>query len=88
MSSFALPVLAALISVVLPVSAQAQTRNRVVVGWGESLLGLNAAPTLPSGVSANDIDVLVSGDLVNAVGLRSGIAGYTGSRFILSGPGV
>ena len=64
--------------------AQSQ-RSRSVVGWGESMLGLNQMPPLPAVVTANDIDVLASGELVNAVGLRSGIFSYTGPRFIVSG---
>ena len=60
-------------------------RSRSVVGWGESVLGLNQMPPLPVGVTANDIDVLASGELVNAVGLRSGISGYSGPRIIVSG---
>jgi len=77
------------IAVFLPVfllDLKAQTpRSRSVVGWGESMLGLNQMPPLPAGVTANDIDVLASGELVNAVGLRSGISSYTGPRFIVSG---
>jgi hypothetical protein len=77
------------IAVFLPVflvelKAQAP-RSRSVVGWGESVLGLNQMPPLPVGVTANDIDVLASGELVNAVGLRSGISGYSGPRIIVSG---
>ena len=60
-------------------------RSRSVVGWGESLLGLNQMPPLPAGTTANDIDALASGELVNAVGLRSGISGYSGPRIIVSG---
>ena len=39
-------------------------RSRSVVGWGESVLGLNQMPPLPVGVTANDIDVLASGELI------------------------
>jgi len=67
--------------------AQSQ-RSRSVVGWGESLLGLNQMPPLPAGTTANDIDALASGELVNAVGLRSGISGYSGPRIIVSGASI
>ena len=30
---------------------EAQTRNRSLVAWGETLLGLNRPPELPAGVS-------------------------------------
>lgn len=76
------------IAVFLPVALlelKAQTRSRMVVGWGESVLGLNQMPSLPTGATANDIDALASGELVNAVGLRSGILGYSGPRIIVSG---
>lgn len=69
----------------------AQTRSRIMVGWGESILGLNQPPKLPTGVTPSDVDALASGELVNAVALRSGItvggSPYTGSRFIISGAG-
>ncbi len=69
----------------------AQTRSRTVLGWGESILGLNQAPKLPTGVTQSDVDALASGELVNAVVLRSGItvggSPYMGSRFIVSGAG-
>ena len=71
------------------VDLEAQTpRSRSVVGWGESLLGLNQMPPLPAGTTANDIDALASGELVNAVGLRSGISGYSGPRIIVSGASI
>ena len=76
------------IALFLPVfffELKAQIRSRSVVGWGESLLGLNQMPPLPAGATANDIDALASGELVNAVGLRSGIANYSGPRIIVSG---
>jgi hypothetical protein len=70
---------------------KAQTRSRTVVGWGESILGLNQAPKLPTGVTQSDVDALAAGELVNAVVLRSGItvggSPYPGSRFIVSGAG-
>ena len=71
------------------VDLEAQTpRSRSVVGWGESLLGLNQMPPLPAGTTANDIDALASGELVNAVGLRSSISGYSGPRIIVSGASI
>jgi hypothetical protein len=45
-------------------------------------------PPLPAGTTANDIDALASGELVNAVGLRSGISGYSGPRIIVSGASI
>ena len=66
----------------------AQTRNRSLVAWGETLLGLNRAPDLPAGVSASDVEEVTAGEVVTAVTLRSGIAGYTGSRLILRGPAL
>lgn len=66
----------------------AQTRNRSLVAWGETLLGLNRAPELPVGVSASDVEEVSAGEVVTAVTLRSGIAGYTGSRLILRGPAL
>ncbi|MEY3537139.1 MAG: hypothetical protein RLZZ582_2716, partial [Verrucomicrobiota bacterium] len=69
-------------------SMHAQTRNRSLVAWGETLLGLNRAPELPGGVSASDVEEVSAGEVVTAVTLRSGIAGYTGSRLILRGPAL
>ena len=66
----------------------AQTRNRSLVAWGETLLGLNRSPDLPAGVSASDVEEVSAGEVVTAVTLRSGIAGYTGSRLILRGPAL
>lgn len=66
----------------------AQTRNRSLVAWGETLLGLNRAPDLPAGVSASDVEEVSAGEVVTAVTLRSGIGGYTGSRLILRGPAL
>ncbi len=79
------------IAVFLPVflvESRAQSRSRSVVGWGESVLGLNQMPPLPAGVTANDIDALASGELVNAVGLKSSISGYSGPRIIVSGASI
>ncbi len=69
-----------------PSSLLAQTRNRSLVAWGESLMGMNRVPDLPPGVSVSDVEEVTAGELVSAVTLRSGIEGYTGSRLILRGP--
>jgi hypothetical protein len=69
---------------------EAQTRNRSLVAWGESLLGLNRPPELPAGVVANDVEAVTAGELIGGLTLRSGIlvggTNYVGSRLILRGP--
>lgn len=65
-----------------------QTRNRSLVAWGETLMGLNRAPDLPVGVSASDVEEVTAGEVLTAVTLRPGIAGYSGSRLILRGPAL
>lgn len=69
-------------------SVAAQSRNRSLVAWGETLIGLNRAPDLPTGVSASDVEEVAAGEVVTAVTLRAGIAGYTGSRLVLRGPAL
>ena len=70
----------------------AQTRNRSLVAWGESLLGLNRAPELPPGVTPDDVEAVASAELVQAVTLRPGIVvggtNYLGSRLVLRGPSL
>ena len=69
---------------------EAQTRNRSLVAWGESLLGLNRPPELPAGVVANDVEAVTAGELIGGLTLRPGIVvggtNYVGSRLILRGP--
>ena len=71
---------------------QAQVRNRSLVAWGDGFLGLNRAPDLPAGVTANDVDSVIAGDLVSGVVLRDGIlvagTNYAGSRLLLRGPAL
>lgn len=69
---------------------EAQTRNRSLVAWGETLLGLNRPPELPAGVVADDVEAVTAGELIGGLTLRSGIlvggTNYVGSRLILRGP--
>lgn len=75
-----------------PVALEAQDRNRSLVAWGEAVLGLNRAPELPPGVTASDVDAVVSGEPVLGVVLRPGIlvggTNYVGSRLVLRGPAM
>lgn len=70
----------------------AQVRNRSLVAWGDGFLGLNRPPDLPPGVTANEVDSVLAGDLVSGVTLRDAIpvggTNYTGSRLILRGPAL
>ena len=69
-------------------TSQAQVvRSRSLVAWGENILGLNKAPSLPAGVKADDVDAVYSAELVNGVLLRTDIEGYSGPRFIMRGAG-
>ena len=74
------------------VSIEAQTRNRSLVAWGENLLGLNRAPDLPPGVTADDVDAVAAAEWVQAVALRPGIlvggTNYVGTRLVLRGPAL
>lgn len=69
---------------------EAQTRNRSLVAWGETLLGLNRPPELPAGVVADDVEAVMAGELIGGLTLRPGIVvggtNYVGSRLILRGP--
>ena len=73
-------------------AVQAQVRNRSLVAWGDGFLGLNRVPDLSAGVTANDVDSVVAGDLVSGVVLRDGIlvagTNYAGSRLLLRGPAL
>ena len=71
-----------------PLIAQVESAQ-TLVAWGESILGLNKIPTLPTGITDGDIEGIAAGEFVNAVALRKGIIingdSYKGNRFIISG---
>ena len=74
------------------VSAEAQIRNRSVVAWGETLLGLNRPPEFPAGTTPSDAESVVAGEFTAGVSLRAGIlvggTNYAGNRLVLRGPAL